>query len=150
MSLRQRGGQFVAEGGGQGGGVGHAGRVGQDGDAQRSGVGRGRERYGDVPSGGRDRDDRPHGGAAERERVFRAAQVGDEGLDDPLVAGEPAQQAGAGQQQERGYEQGGRGAAGTRLALAGDLGRPAYPGAEVAGGGHGDRHDPDLVAELAA
>jgi hypothetical protein len=37
-----------------------------------------------------------------------------------------------------------------RLALAGDLGRPGYPGAEVAGGGHGDRHDPDLVAELAA
>jgi hypothetical protein len=77
-------------------------------------------------------------------------QVGDEGLDDPLVAGEPAQQAGTGQQQERGYEQGGRGAAGTRLALAGDLGRPGYPSAEVAGGGHGDRHDPYLVAELAA
>ena len=77
-------------------------------------------------------------------------QVGDEGLDDPLVAGEPAQQAGAGQQQERGHEQGGRGTAGPRLALAGDFGRLGYPGAEVAGGGHGDRHDPDLVAELAA
>src|ERR1039457_1589648 len=46
--------------------------------------------------------------------------------------------------------QGCRGAAGPRLARAGDLGRPAYPVAEVAGGGHGDRHDPDLVAELAA
>ena len=66
------------------------------------------------------------------------------------MTGEPAQQAGAGQQQERGHEQGGRGAAGTRLALAGDLGRPGHPGAEVAGGGHGDQHDPDLVAELAA
>jgi len=138
----------VTEGGGQGGNIGHAGGVGQDGDAQRSGVGRRRERHGDVPSGGRDRDDRPYGGAAEHQRVFRAAQVGDEGMNESLVIGEPAQQAGAGQQQESGHEEGGRGAAGMRLTLAGDLGRPGYPGAEIAGGGHGDRHDPDLVAKL--
>jgi hypothetical protein len=45
--------------------------------------------------------------------VFGAAQVGDEGLYGSLVAGEPAQQAGAGQQQERGHEEGSRSAAGT-------------------------------------
>ena len=45
------------------------------------------------------------------------------------------EQAGRGQQQERGHEQGGRGAAGPRLALAGDLGGLGeYQGAEVAGG----------------
>jgi hypothetical protein len=80
-------------------------------DAQRSGVGRRRERHGHVPRDGRDRDDRPYGGAAEHQRVFRAAQVGDEGLYESLVIGEPAQQAGAGQPQESGNEQGRRGAA---------------------------------------
>ena len=69
----------------------------------------------------------PGPGAAERKRVFRAAQVGDEGLDDPLVVGEPAQEAGTSKQQEGGHEQGGRGAAGMRLALAGDQGMVKHP-----------------------
>jgi hypothetical protein len=45
----------------------------------------------------------PGPGAAERKRVFRAAQVGDEGLDDPLVVGEPDIDNDDGRHEHRGH-----------------------------------------------
>jgi hypothetical protein len=64
------------------------------------------------------------------------------------VADEPAEQPGPGQQQEPRHKEGGRLAAGPGLSLAGDRGDQGHPGAQVAVGGHGHRHHPDLVAGL--
>jgi len=93
---------------------------------------------------------RPHRGTGNGERPRGAVQVGGQGMDQPLVIEEPAEHPSVGQQPEHRSQQRRRRTSGCGPTLRGDRRDPGYAGGQVAAGGQGQRHHPDLVAELAA